>query len=52
MLRNFFLIQLMSFAGRSGDVPDPFGGSIDDYADCLEMMKEPLAALAHRLGST
>ena len=43
---------LLSLTGRRGDVPDPIGGSIAVYTQCLETMKPALDALADRLAGS
>jgi protein-tyrosine-phosphatase len=43
---------LLNILGQPGDIPDPIGGSIADYAHCLDVMKPALAALADRLATT
>ncbi len=40
---------LLSFAGGSGNVSDPYGGSFEDYVHCLALMKPALHALASHL---
>ena len=41
--------KLMSLVGDAGDVPDPFGGTVEQYKTCLAKMIPPLQALADRL---
>ena len=36
---------LMSFVDRKTDIDDPFGGSVDEYSQCLATMKPALDAL-------
>ena len=34
---------------QGGDIPDPFGGTVALYRECLESMKPPLRTLAEQL---
>ncbi|MCK5803599.1 MAG: low molecular weight protein arginine phosphatase [Lentisphaeria bacterium] len=40
---------LMSLINQPGPVPDPYGGTVEEYRKCLERMKPALNALANRL---
>jgi len=39
---------LMEFAGLDGDVPDPYGGDIDEYKECAEKIYEALLKVADK----
>lgn len=40
---------LCEFAGIDGDIPDPFGGDIDEYEECAEKIEEALKKAADRI---
>lgn len=40
---------LMEFAGMDGDIPDPYGGDMDEYKDCAEKLYEVLLKVADKI---
>ncbi len=40
---------LMEFAGMDGDIPDPYGGDIDEYKECAEKIYEALLKVADKI---
>lgn len=40
---------LMEFAGMNGDIPDPYGGDIDEYKECAERLYEALLKVAEKI---
>lgn len=40
---------LMEFAGIDGDIPDPYGGDIDEYKECAETLYNALLKVADKI---
>ncbi len=40
---------LLSFIRDDADVPDPYGGDLEEYQSCLRLMKPALDRLYHRI---
>jgi protein-tyrosine-phosphatase len=43
------LFSLSSYIQAEGDVPDPYGKSLKDYAQCVDILQEYIAALEKKL---
>lgn len=40
---------LLEFAGMDGDIPDPYGGDVDEYKACAESLYEALLKVADKI---
>ena len=41
---------LQEFAGQSGDIPDPYGGSLQDYQRMVETVEQAVKVLVAKIG--
>ena len=39
---------LLEFAGLDGDIPDPYGGDLDEYKECAEVIYNALLKVAEK----
>ncbi len=40
---------LLEFAGLDGDIPDPYGGNLDEYKECAESLYKALLKVADKI---
>lgn len=40
---------LCEYAGLDGDIPDPFGGDVEEYEECAEKIEEALEKAAEKI---
>ncbi|MBR0089760.1 MAG: low molecular weight protein arginine phosphatase [Clostridia bacterium] len=43
------VFTLMEYAGGQGDIPDPYGGDLDEYAECARVIYGALTNVAERI---
>lgn len=42
---------LCEFAGEEGDIPDPYGGDVEEYTECAEKLYHTLLKVAEKIGN-
>ena len=48
-MANDKVFTLMEYAGGQGDIPDPYGGDLDEYAECARVIYGALTNVAERI---
>ena len=43
------VFTLMEYAGGQGDIPDPYGGDLDEYTECARVIYGALTSVAERI---
>ena len=46
------VFTVCEYAGLDGDIKDPYGGDVEEYEECAEMLYNALLKVAERIGNS